>query len=177
MFILHQTLLSPSMRAARRPRTTASKRGDRRCVIGPMRPSPTIRRSTSKRGKEPMRARTLFATSLMAILWGGACHTGSGAGGGAVRELRPGATAACAIPTRLQWTSTGPLVTAVPDAGHAIVSIKDPTVVYFNDQWHVYATTADVAGHWSMAYVHFGDWSQAGSARPYYMSDNPVFAE
>jgi len=127
-----------------------------------------------------MRA-TVLTTLLMAILSGGACHTGSGAGGAAVRELQPGAhtasgTTGCAIPARLQWRSTGPLVTAVPDAGHAIVSIKDPTVVYFNDQWHVYATTADVAGHWSMVYLHFGDWSQAGSARPYYMSDNPVFA-
>lgn len=120
-------------------------------------------------------------TLLLATLCGGACQMRRGGGGAVLGESQPRArmgsdTPRCAISARLRWTSTGPLVGPVPDPGHAIVSVKDPTVVYFNDQWHLYATTADVAGHWSMEYVHFSDWSLAGWAQPYYMSDNPAFA-
>ncbi|MGA7123814.1 MAG: non-reducing end alpha-L-arabinofuranosidase family hydrolase, partial [Polyangiaceae bacterium] len=119
----------------------------------------------------------VLMTLLLATLCGGACQMRRGGGGAVLGESQPRArmgsdTPRCAISARLRWTSTGPLVGPVPDPGHAIVSVKDPTVVYFNDQWHLYATTADVAGHWSMEYVHFSDWSLAGWAQPYYMSDN-----
>ena len=74
------------------------------------------------------------------------------------------------------WSSTGPLISAVPDSTHPLVSVKDPSVVYFNNRWHVYATTADSAGNWSMVYLNFTDWTQAAAAEPYYMDANPGFA-
>ena len=74
-----------------------------------------------------------------------------------------------------RWTSTGPLISAVPDSSHPIVSVKDPSVVYFNNEWHVFATTANTAGTWSMVYLHFADWSQAAAARPYYMDATPGY--
>jgi endo-1,4-beta-xylanase len=42
--------------------------------------------------------------------------------------------------TPLQWKSTGILVKPVSDDTHTIVSVKDPTVVRYNDLWHVFAT-------------------------------------
>jgi hypothetical protein len=51
--------------------------------------------------------------------------------------------------------------------------VKDPTVVYYDGKWHVYATTANAAGHWSMVYLRFKDWSEAAETEPYYMDDNP----
>lgn len=80
-----------------------------------------------------------------------------------------------ALPGEYRWISTGPLISAVPDAGHAIVSVKDPSVVYYESQWHVFATTANGAGTWSMVYLHFRDWSQAAAARPYYMDATPGY--
>ena len=74
-----------------------------------------------------------------------------------------------------QWTSTGPLVSAVPDASHAIVSIKDPSVVFYNNEWHVFATTANTARVWSMVYLHFPDWSKAAAAQPYYIDQTPGY--
>jgi hypothetical protein len=46
-----------------------------------------------------------------------------------------------------RWTSTGPLVAPIQDTTHPIVSLKDPSVVYFNGRWHVFATTANTSGN------------------------------
>ena len=42
--------------------------------------------------------------------------------------------------TPLQWKSTSVLVKPISDETHTIVSVKDPTVVYYNGLWHIYAT-------------------------------------
>ncbi len=80
------------------------------------------------------------------------------------------------IPTSFSWTSTGPIISAKSDATHNIVSVKDPSTVYYNGQWIVYASNANSAGGWGMEYLHFTDWSQAGAATPYFMDDNPNFS-
>ncbi len=77
------------------------------------------------------------------------------------------------LPGPFAWSSTGPLISEISDATHSLVSVKDPTVVYYANRWHVYATTADSAGNWSMEYVNFTDWSQAAAAQPYYIDANP----
>jgi endo-1,4-beta-xylanase len=55
------------------------------------------------------------------------------------------------------------------DASHNLVSVKDPTVVFFNNLWHVYATDANSAGNYNMIYTSFADWTQTASATQYYM--------
>lgn len=74
------------------------------------------------------------------------------------------------------WISSGPLVWPLADAQHRIISVKDPTVVYHDGNWHVFATTADQSGTWSMAYFKFGSWEEAPRTRPFYLGDNPHFA-
>jgi endo-1,4-beta-xylanase len=86
------------------------------------------------------------------------------------------AGAAASIPSTFRWSSTGPLLAPVSSAQHPIISLKDPSVVYFGDRWHVFATTADPHGAWSMVYLSFADWAQAATAVPYYLSDNPALA-
>jgi hypothetical protein len=73
----------------------------------------------------------------------------------------------------LKWKSTGVLIKPVSDETHELVSVKDPTVVYYGDMWHVYATTANTKGNWSMVYLSFKDWSDAANAQPYYIDNNP----
>jgi hypothetical protein len=75
--------------------------------------------------------------------------------------------------TPLQWKSTGVLIKPVSDATHNIVSVKDPTVVRYDNKWHVYATTANTQGSWSMVYLSFADWAEAPNAKPYYVDNNP----
>ncbi len=75
--------------------------------------------------------------------------------------------------TPLKWKSTGVLVSPVSDETHNIVSVKDPTVVRYDNKWHIYATTASTRGGWSMVYLSFADWAEAADAKPYYIDNNP----
>ena len=69
----------------------------------------------------------------------------------------------------LRWKSTGPLIKAVSDDKHQLVSIKDPTVVQYDGKWHIYATVANKSGGWNMVYLNFADWSEAGTAKQVYL--------
>jgi len=80
------------------------------------------------------------------------------------------------LTTPITWSSTGPLVSPIPDATHDIVSVKDPTAFYYNNQWNVYSTNAYADGGWGMQYISFTGWSQAASAQPYFMDQNPNFS-
>lgn len=73
----------------------------------------------------------------------------------------------------IKWKSSGVLIKPVSDEAHDLVSVKDPTVVYYGDRWHVFATTANSRGNWSMVYLSFKDWSDAIDAKPYYLDANP----
>jgi hypothetical protein len=103
-------------------------------------------------------------TGIAGTSGGGRAGT-TGAGGEAI--------AASGLPTSFSWTSTGPLVAPIPDATHPIVSVKDPSVVYFGGHWHVFATTANTSGNWSIIYLSFTDWNQAAAAQPTYLDVNP----
>ncbi len=85
----------------------------------------------------------------------------------------PAAAQAAPLAGPFKWKSTGPLISPISDETHKLVSVKDPTVVYYGDKWHVYATTANSRSQWSMVYLSFKDWSEAASAKPYYIDANP----
>ena len=62
---------------------------------------------------------------------------------------------------------------AKQDATYPIVSVKYPTVVQVDGRWHVFATTANTAGAWSIVYLTFTDWAQADAAPLHYLDNNP----
>ncbi len=78
-----------------------------------------------------------------------------------------------ALPATLAWTSSDVLVPPPSDAEHEILAIKDPSIVRYNDRWHIYATTASKQGQWQMVYLSFPDWEDAKDAKPYYLDQNP----
>ena len=67
------------------------------------------------------------------------------------------------------------MLSPVSDATHDLVSVKDPTVVRFNDRWHVYASSVTRSGVYGMVYKSFVDWPEAASAPWYYMDQTPGF--
>lgn len=73
----------------------------------------------------------------------------------------------------LKWNASDVLVAPVSDATHQLVSVKDPSVVYYNGMWHIFATTANAQSQWSMVYLSFKDWADAKNAKPFYMDQNP----
>jgi endo-1,4-beta-xylanase len=98
---------------------------------------------------------------------GGSTAGTSGTAGGGAPPVDSG------LPSSFKWSSTGPLLTAKQDATHPILSVKDPSVVYADGRWHLFATTADAGGNWSIVYVTFTDWSQADAAPIYYLDNTP----
>jgi endo-1,4-beta-xylanase len=111
---------------------------------------------------------------------GGDAETGGTAAGGATGP--GGATAAggaegalCEFSASLRWNASAPLIVPVSDAEYDLVSVKDPTVVRFNDRWHVYGSSVSSSGAYNMIYVSFSDWSEASSAPIYHMDQTTGF--
>ena len=61
------------------------------------------------------------------------------------------------------------------DATHNIAGIKDPSVVFVNGRWHVFASVANASGY-GLVYLNFTDWSQAGSATHFYLDRTAIGA-
>jgi endo-1,4-beta-xylanase len=79
------------------------------------------------------------------------------------------------LPASMSWASTDAIILPKSDAAHTLVAVKDPTVVRFNDRWHVYASSVARGGIYGMVYTSFADWSEAPKAPLYYMDQTPGF--
>ncbi|MEU3338975.1 non-reducing end alpha-L-arabinofuranosidase family hydrolase, partial [Streptomyces sp. NPDC006668] len=80
---------------------------------------------------------------------------------------------AAALPSSFSWSSSGALIAPKPDSAHNIAGIKDPSVVYYNGKYHVFASVASSSGY-SLVYLSFSDWSQAGSATHHYLDRGAI---
>eukprot|EP00727_Mastigamoeba_balamuthi_P007887 m51a1_g3719 putative beta- -xylanase (456) ;mRNA; f:462687-464118 len=78
------------------------------------------------------------------------------------------------LPSTWSWTSSGILVDTKSDATHNVKNVKDPTIVYYNGAYHVYATIFTAAGY-RMVYFNFPSFDKAPSAKWYYMDQTPGF--
>lgn len=76
------------------------------------------------------------------------------------------------LPSSFQWTSSGPLVGAKND-GRGVSGIKDPSIVYYDGKYHVFASTAQQSGY-NLVYFSFTDFSQANNAQFYYLDQTPI---
>jgi hypothetical protein len=77
-----------------------------------------------------------------------------------------------AIPSSFRWTSSEPVISPKPDADHAVTGIKDPSVVYYQGKWHVFATATGGSAP-TIVYLSFADWADADSATQYYLDKPP----
>ena len=87
--------------------------------------------------------------------------------------VSPPASAA-ELPSSFQWRSSGQLIGPKSDATHNIRAIKDPSVVYANGRWHVFASTTNQNGSYNMVYLNFTDWSQAANAKHHYLDQTAI---
>lgn len=86
-----------------------------------------------------------------------------------------GGSDTCEITPTLAWNASDVLLSPISDAAHDLGAIKDPSVVYFNDRWHVFASSVSTQGAYSTLYTSFTDFSEAASAPLYYMDQTPGF--
>lgn len=77
------------------------------------------------------------------------------------------------LPTSFRWRSSGALISPKPDATHSVAGIKDPSVVYYNGKYHVFASVASSSGY-NLVYLNFSDWSQAASATHHYLDRSGI---
>jgi hypothetical protein len=119
------------------------------------------------------RARVLARLLIAAGGLAAGCSSGSGANpdGGADGA---GGTPGCGVPQSFAWSSSRVVLAPLSDASHDLVSIKDPSVVFFNNKWHVFVSTVDVNGAYSMAYVNFPDFDHTAFATFTYLDQNPA---
>lgn len=77
------------------------------------------------------------------------------------------------FPDSFEWESTGPLISPKPDAGHPVLSVKDPSVVRYEDMWHVFASVVD-GTNYSMIHTSFADWESAAEAPHFYLDGSGI---
>jgi len=78
------------------------------------------------------------------------------------------------LPSKWTWTTSNILVDVKSDASHSVQSVKDPTIVFYNGHYHVYATIHMPSG-WSMVYFNFTNFNDANKSPWYYMDRTPGF--
>jgi endo-1,4-beta-xylanase len=114
-------------------------------------------------------------TSTFAALCSAAVLSLAGCSSSDEPAASPNGTASCAFPPSLHWSGAEPILAPPSDATHDLVAVKDPTVVRFQDRWHVYASTVSTTGAYNLAYTSFADWPDAPSATWYHMDQTPGF--
>jgi hypothetical protein len=92
----------------------------------------------------------------------------------------PSAAAAPALTGPFHWVDSGPVVKPHADATRKVVSIKDPSPVFYEGRWHIYATYSREEGEtdsrWGMVYLNFTDWKDADKAEQVFLDQFPQFA-
>lgn len=73
--------------------------------------------------------------------------------------VEPPEEESCGVPANISWTSGPPVMT--PNPGYD--SIKDPSIVWYNDRYHVFATVWNNNAYRSI-YVNFTDFASANNA-------------
>jgi endo-1,4-beta-xylanase len=75
-------------------------------------------------------------------------------------------------PQPFEWKSSEPLIRPPADAKH-IFGVKDPSIVYHDNRYHVFLTTAGTTG-WGIAYTSFASWEEAPKAPLFMLDKSPI---
>jgi hypothetical protein len=65
---------------------------------------------------------------------------------------------------RFKWTASGPLLSAAHRPDDPCYSVKDPSIVRFDNRWHLFCTIRSQKRTHQIEYVSFDDWKNASTA-------------
>lgn len=68
---------------------------------------------------------------------------------------------------RFNWTISPALVWPLERPGEQTYSVKDPTIVRYKGQWHLFCTIRGRERSHQIEYLRFGDWQNVGTAKRY----------
>ena len=69
-----------------------------------------------------------------------------------------------------RWKSSGPLVSPADRPSDPCVSVKDPTVVWHDGQWHLFTTIRSERRTHQIEYARFKAWEEAATAPRYVLT-------
>jgi hypothetical protein len=64
-----------------------------------------------------------------------------------------------------KWTASAPLYSPAQRADDPCYSVKDPSIVRFENRWHLFTTIRSVKRTHQIEYASFDDWSHANAAQ------------
>jgi len=64
-----------------------------------------------------------------------------------------------------RWTASPPLVSPIERPADPCYSVKDPSLVRFENRWHLFATIRSEKRSHQIEYLSFGDWPNANAAQ------------
>jgi len=65
---------------------------------------------------------------------------------------------------RFNWTVSPPLIWPLERPGEQTYSVKDPTIVHYKDQWHLFCTIRGRERSHQIEYIRFDDWRNVNTA-------------
>lgn len=77
------------------------------------------------------------------------------------------------LPSSFQWSSSGVLVSPKND-GRGVKNIKDPSIVYYNGKYHVFASVYTTG--YNLVYFSFSDFNEANAATFTYLAQTKIGA-
>ena len=69
-----------------------------------------------------------------------------------------------------RWTTLMPVLGPPQDAPEEWIAIKDPSIVRFNDKWHLFCTVRGLKRSHAVVYLSFSDWNEAADAQTHVLS-------
>ncbi|KAF1840412.1 glycoside hydrolase family 62 protein [Cucurbitaria berberidis CBS 394.84] len=78
------------------------------------------------------------------------------------------------LPSTFKWASSDILVAPKNDARN-IAAIKDPSIIHYNNAYHVFASTAVTSGY-NLVYFNFTSFATANAAPFYYLDQSAIGA-
>lgn len=72
-------------------------------------------------------------------------------------------------PGQFQWQTTAPLHSPAVSANDFYYSVKDPSVVFHDGQWHVFATVRGKKRSHQTEYISFRDWNTTAQAERHFL--------
>ncbi len=93
------------------------------------------------------------ALAALSVLVGGSCNPGSG-------NFRP----SWLDDGKFRWTASPPLIEPVAGRNDPCHAIKDPSVVFYDHHWHIFATIRSRKRTHQIEYLSFADWDSTAKA-------------
>jgi hypothetical protein len=79
------------------------------------------------------------------------------------------------INKNFQWVTGPPVLLPATVDGEDWVSVKDPSIIHYNDMWHLFITVRGKVRSHAVVYLSFPDWDQTEKAERHVLSCHPGY--